>query len=448
MKIVNLSKIGILTLAVATITLGSCKKKGCTDPLANNYNEKAKKDDGTCAFDPVISETEERVSGTITSNTTWTSDMIYILGGKVVVDGGATLTIEAGTIIKGEEGAGTNASALIIARGSKITAVGTAVSPIIFTSTLDNIDIGQTSGTNLDENDRGKWGGLIVLGNAKVSTADGDTEGQIEGIPATETYGTYGGSNNADNSGSLSYISIRHGGALIGAGNEINGLTLGGVGTGTTISNIEILGNVDDGIEFFGGSVNVSNVVVAYQGDDGIDIDQNYSGTVNNFIVVHGVDTDEALEIDGPEGSTYTTGSFTISNGTCKTSDGIGSGSDMKSGAQGNLINISWEGYASNSIKFRASFSDTTLSTDKADAYLNLTTGSLNVTTCNIVGGTLVDQVDVYTKSYVDSGNDICTAPLESTAESTVDATIVGSPTAGANSSSFTWTWTSINGKL
>ena len=86
MKIVNLSKIGILTLAVATITLGSCKKKGCTDPLANNYNEKAKKDDGTCAFDPVISETEERVSGTITSNTTWTSDMIYILDGKVVVD--------------------------------------------------------------------------------------------------------------------------------------------------------------------------------------------------------------------------------------------------------------------------------------------------------------------------------------------------------------------------
>ena len=100
------------------------------------------------------------------------------------------------------------------------------------------------------------------------------------------------------------------------------------------------------------------------------------------------------------------------------------------------------------SVKFRASFSDTTLCADKADAYLNLTTGSLNVTTCNIVGGTLVDQVDVYTKSYVDSGNDICTAPLESTAESTVDATIVGSPTAGANSSSFTWTWTSINGKL
>jgi len=449
MKIINLSKIGILTLAVGTITLGSCKKKGCTDPLANNYNEKAKKDDGSCTFDEIVVETEERVSGTITTNTVWTSDMVYILDGKVVIDGGATLTIEAGTIIKGEEGTGTNASALIIARNAKINAAGTSTSPIIFTSILDNIEIGQTSGTNLDENDRGKWGGLIVLGNAKVSTADGDTEGQIEGIPATETYGTYGGSDDADNSGTLSYISIRHGGALIGAGNEINGLTLGGVGTGTTISNIEVLANVDDGIEFFGGSVNVSNIVISYQGDDGIDIDQNYSGTVNNFMVVHGVDTDEALEIDGPEGSTYTTGSFTLSNGTIKSADGIGSGSDMKSGAQGNLTNISWEGYSSNSIKFRASFSDTVNCTDKADAYLNLTTSALNVTTCDIVGAaTIADQVDVYTKSYVDSGNDICTGPLETTAESTVGATIVGSATVGATSSSFTWTWSAVNGKL
>lgn len=449
MKNLTLSKIGILILVVGTITLSSCKKKGCTDPLANNYNEKAKKDDGSCTFDPEEPSTEERVSGTITANTTWTANMTYILDGKVAVDGGATLTIEAGTIIKGEQGTGTNASALIVARGSKINAVGTSSAPIIFTTVLDNIEMGQTSGTNLDENDRGKWGGVIVLGYAKVSDANGDTEGQIEGIPATDTYGTYGGSNDADNSGTISYVSIRHGGALIGAGNEINGLTLGGVGTGTTISNIEVLANVDDGIEFFGGSVNVSNALVSYQGDDGIDIDQNYSGTVNNFMVVHGVDTDEALEIDGPEGSTYTTGSFTLSNGTIKSSDGIGSGADLKSAAQGDLTNISWEGYSSNSIKFRASFSDTVNCTDKTDSYTNLIAGVLNVTSCEIAGSaTIVDQVDVYTKSYIDSGNDICTDPLEATAESTVGATIVSAATIGATVSSFSWTWSSINGKL
>ena len=171
------------------------------------------------------------VTGSITSNTTWSNDNIYQLNQKVVVQDGATLTIEAGTIVKGSSGTGSLASALVVARGGKLMAEGTASEPIIMTSASDNITIGQTMGTNLDQNDRGLWGGLIVLGNAPCSFSGDVTDLQIEGIPAEDTWGLYGGSNATDNSGVMKYISIRHGGALIGEGNEINGLTLGGVGS-------------------------------------------------------------------------------------------------------------------------------------------------------------------------------------------------------------------------
>jgi hypothetical protein len=455
MKMTNISKIGIATLVAATMSMTSCKK-GCTDETATNYDAKAKKTDNTsCTYAAVVTGNTV-VSGKITSNTTWTNDKIYELSGFVVVDNGATLTIEAGTIIKGQEGTGSNASALIVARGSKINAVGTASQPIIFTSVLDNIEMGQLTGSNLTKSDNGKWGGLILLGSAQISAADGDTEAQIEGIPATETFGTYGGSVNNDNSGTLSYISIRHGGSLIGAGNEINGLTLGGVGSGTVINNIEIVANQDDGVEFFGGTVDIDNILIAYQGDDGIDIDMNYSGTVNNFVVVHGNNnSDEALEIDGPEGSTNTTGLFTLTNGTI-ISDGTGSGAgaDLKSKAQGTISNTSFAGYASKVLKLRASFNDTVACTDKSDAYLYLTQASpiLNIDNSQIVStGTLATAVSVYNGTVTLSANDVCTSSRETIAESAVTATgttVVSAASTGATLSDFNWTWTHIKGEI
>lgn len=199
-------------------------------------------------------------------------DTVYILDNFVFINDGQTLTIEAGTVIKGESGTGTNASALIVARGGKLMANGTAAEPIIFTSLIDDTN----DASDVLPSVQGLWGGLILLGKATINDPAGNSA--IEGIPTSETRGLYGGLDDADNSGSLRYLSIRHGGSDIGDGNEINGLTLGGVGSGTILENIEVYGNKDDGFEFFGGAANAKYLVAAHCGDDAFDWDQGYHG--------------------------------------------------------------------------------------------------------------------------------------------------------------------------
>lgn len=310
MKNVNL-KLSVLMLSALTLGAVSCKKEGCTDATATNYNAEAEKDDNSCTY-ATADESVISVSSNITANTTWETGKVYVLKSRIAVVDGVTLTIEPGTIIKGDVGTGANATALIIAQGGKIMAEGTATSPIIFTSTADNIQPGEILSPNLSEELNGLWGGLIVLGKAPIS-ADA-TSAQIEGIPASDPNGLYGGSTEDDNSGVIKYISVRHGGANIGEGNEINGLTLGGVGSGTTIENVEIVSNQDDGIEWFGGTVNVKNAIVVNAGDDAIDTDQAWAGTLDNFIVIGA--GDECFELDGPEGSRD--GKHTIKNGSVK----------------------------------------------------------------------------------------------------------------------------------
>ncbi|SNS53432.1 hypothetical protein SAMN05421640_0559 [Ekhidna lutea] len=241
------------------------------------------------------------VENNITANTTWSADSVYVLTGRIAVEAGSTLTIEAGTIIKGQAGTGANATALIIARGATINAQGTSSAPIIMTSVADEIEPGQIDSPNLSDDVDGLWGGLIVLGNATISVS-GDAEStNIEGIPATDANGLYGGTANNDNSGVITYVSVRHGGSNIGEGNEINGITFGGVGSGTTVNHIEVVANQDDGVEFFGGAVNVNHVLVWNNGDDAIDTDQGYVGTINNGLIIN--PGDKAFELDGGEGT-------------------------------------------------------------------------------------------------------------------------------------------------
>lgn len=216
------------------------------------------------------SEDVLRDNGEGTGTVTWTKDKKYILEGFVFVNDGQELTIEAGTVIRFKTGQAENASALIISRGGKIIAKGTQNEPIIFTVEGDDLE-----GSVLPET-RGLWGGLVILGNAPINIFGG--EASIEGIPLAEPRGIYGGLNENDNSGVLSYVSIRHGGTNIGEGNEINGLTLGGVGRETEIDYLEVISNEDDGLEIFGGTVNLKHIVVSGCGDDNFDYDLGWSG--------------------------------------------------------------------------------------------------------------------------------------------------------------------------
>ena len=262
-------------------------------------------------IEPPVFPSESNVTGHISSDMTWYSDTVYTMVGKVVVDSGAVLTIQPGTLIKSPDGQGSLSTALVISRGAQIMAEGTVDSPIVFTSVYD-------TGDNLDETDQGLWGGIIILGYATTS-AD-FIPANIEGIPVNEDYGLYGGEDQMDNSGVLRYVSIRYGGTLLGGSNEINGLTLGGVGRNTVIDNIEVVGNLDDGIEFFGGTVNATNLLVWAQGDDAFDVDQGWMGTVTNYVAIEGGNSDHALELDGGEG--ITNPSFFLEEGTFIADDG------------------------------------------------------------------------------------------------------------------------------
>ncbi|MFP4024734.1 MAG: hypothetical protein ACLFVR_09420 [Thiohalospira sp.] len=234
----------------------------------------------SCRKSDIIIDEDTLLSddGSGTGTITWTKDKNYILDGFVFVNPGQTLTIEPGTVIRAKTGQGENASALIVARGAKIIAQGTKNEPIIFTVEDDDLE------GSIPVESRGLWGGIIILGNAQLNTEF--NEARIEGIPITESRGIYGGNNNNDNSGILKYVSIRHGGTNIGDGNEINGLTLGGVGSGTTIEYVEVISNEDDGFEFFGGTVNCKYLVSAFCGDDAFDFDQGYRGKGQFFLAL------------------------------------------------------------------------------------------------------------------------------------------------------------------
>lgn len=360
------------------------------------------------------------VTENISANTTWSKDNVYQLGGRITVLDGATLTIEAGTVIKGEAGTGANSTALLVARGGKLMAEGTANAPIIFTSVADEITPEQVAGgnfasPNLDPDISGLWGGVIVLGKAKISASndngDDQTEVQIEGIPTSDSNGLYGGNDDSDNSGVIRYISIRHGGTNIGQGNEINGLSLGGVGSGTTIENVEIVANQDDGVEWFGGTVNVNNVVVWNCGDDGIDTDQSWAGTLNNFAVLG--TTGHCFELDGPEGS-YEAG-HTIQNGWIVASD-----DDLERVSE-DLINVD-----NNSI------------VDLKNLFIT-----------GIKDGQEVNRVTAAGVTFENINLDVDAADLENHVNGTVPSGIVAGTASSVDRAALSgWTWAGQAGKL
>ena len=177
------------------------------------------------------------IKGNIDENVTLSASKIYLLEGFVYIAEGATLTIQPGTVIKGDQA--TNGS-LIVERGGKIMAEGTVAKPIVFTSAKPK-----------GSRKAGDWGGIIILGNAPVNLPNAKIEGGVDR--------SYGGSDANDNSGVLKYVRIEYSGIAFQPDNEVNGLTLGGVGAGTTIDYVQVSFNGDDAFEFFGGTVNAKH---------------------------------------------------------------------------------------------------------------------------------------------------------------------------------------------
>jgi hypothetical protein len=215
------------------------------------------------------------VSGTINASTTWTANNRYVLSEFVGVAAPATLTIEPGTVIYG----GTSRATLFIQRGAKINADGTGRRPIIFTSPRKTGERAQTD-----------WGSLVVLGNAPINTQGGTAT--LEGLPSDPAY-SFGGTNAADSSGVIRYVRLEFGGFLIAQNQEINGLTLAGVGSGTVIDYVEVLHNKDDAFEFFGGTVNAKHLLGIAFADDGLDFDLGYAGSVQYAALIKRAVNDE-----------------------------------------------------------------------------------------------------------------------------------------------------------
>ena len=266
------------------------------------------------------------VTGKINASTTWSADNRYLLNGYVFVTNGATLTIEPGTIVQGRVSTGAGAAALVICQGAKINASGTATKPIIFTSELDQLN------GNLKETDTGLWGGLVILGRAVINSRSDSAivaapiTDQIEGFAVSSAdipLITYGGTDDNDNSGVLRYVSVRHGGAVLGTGNEINGISMGGVGRGTTIEYCEVFANKDDSFEWYGGTVNARYLVSAFSNDDNFDYDQGYRGNLQFLFAIQTDITDDrgdrGLEFDGataPEATATPLGGGIVFNAT------------------------------------------------------------------------------------------------------------------------------------
>jgi len=285
--------------------------------------------------------------GSIHYDQTWAAADKNLLDCQVVVPSGRTLTIEAGATIYANKGSwngmqfcptaakadctaanecvdlsagddfvGTYSAArdcvaeaptLIVAPGGTIMAAGTAAAPITFTANLPSNELDctagglscatvtdTTTGMVTSHGKRGNWGGLVLLGNAFVKGGSANIEG-VAGV-------SYGGSDDSDSSGTLQYVRVWYGGSKIGPDNEINGITFGGVGSGTTVDHCEVALNLDDGFEFFGGSVNAKYLSTLFVGDDAFDTDKGYTGSMQFIYAMLGVQGDRGSEMDGNNG--------------------------------------------------------------------------------------------------------------------------------------------------
>jgi len=280
----------VFLLAIAMMFFNSCQNDDAAADSSFALNSAGADYSGVPA-------TVQTVSGNITTNTTWTNDRVWEISGVVRVIG-AKLTIQPGTFIKAKPLTGGAATGvLVITKTGQIDAQGTAASPVIFTSY--NLLDGNASTVATP----GDFGGVVLLGDAQVNT--GVTTNVIEGLgdqPNVSDF-YYGGSNNAHNAGILKYVRIEFAGRILDAatGVEINGLTAGGVGSGTSIDYVQVSYGRDDSFEFFGGTVNASHLVSFAPDDDNFDFDFGYTGTITKAIAIADKNSTHSLSGGNPD---------------------------------------------------------------------------------------------------------------------------------------------------
>jgi hypothetical protein len=304
-----------------------------------------------------------QVSGRITSNLTLTEGNHYALSGAVFVGGdkadSATLTIEPGVVVYGSSGN----DYLVVSRGSKIEANGSAASPITFTSN-QHVSGGVVDG--LENGVAGQWGGLVLLGNGNSTKCPQDGSEcslQVEGV---QEGAVFGGTDDTDSSGTLRYVRVMHGGFEIAPDNELNGITFGAVGSGTTVEYLQVHKNADDGVEFFGGAVNAKYLVLTGIQDDSVDWDNGFKGNMQFVLVKHADDNSDAnrgIEGDGDGGdgmafSNPTVANMTIIGNTFDTAESDSEGVLLRDQTNAQLYNFVVTGPAGMGECFEADLSD------------------------------------------------------------------------------------------
>lgn len=269
-----------LGLAVVTM-LFSCTTDDTSDITIYDQSDNSVTNNTTTGGGTEEPEEGETIYLTGTFSTDLTLDPIneYILNGPLIMEAGTTLTIPAGMTIKATAG-GANIY-IAIAQGAKIQASGTPTKPIVLTS-------------NSSTPAAGDWGGLILLGKAPINSVTGSATAtsEIGSLP-------YGGTVANDNSGVIQYLRVEYSGGAADGQSENNGLSFYGVGSGTVVQYVESFEGKDDGLEFFGGTVNVSYIFAVNNQDDSIDWTEGYTGTITHAYVKHGADHDKAFECDG-----------------------------------------------------------------------------------------------------------------------------------------------------
>ncbi len=320
-----------MTIAAALFT--SCGEDGTSDIVINDNSVTNNTTNNGSGGNTGNQSQTINLSGSYSSDLTLDAANTYIITGPTVIESGATLTIPAGMVIRA---AATGADVYIaIAQGGKIMAEGTSSQPIVFTS-------GATTPN------AGDWGGLILLGKAPTNVV-------VQGSTATSEIGNlpYGGTATDDSSGVLRFVRVEYSGGKASGQSENNGFSFYGVGNGTIVENIQMFEGADDGVEFFGGTVNVTKVSVVNSQDDSIDWTEGYSGTITDAYVKHGPSHDKGIEADGYNtdvGNNSNPLYFSAPTVTNLTIVGLGSGTGneavrLRAGTQGIFTNVWIEGF-------------------------------------------------------------------------------------------------------